>query len=133
VMGSDLFVGTLSAGVWRRPLSGMIVSVDAAGVVQDPQSLSVANHPNPFNPKTTIEYVVPALRGGGTGSGQVSVSVYDLLGREVATLVDEVKTPGAYRVQFDGGGLPSGMYICRLRQGAHEVSRMMVLTSEAAP
>jgi hypothetical protein len=57
----------------------------------------------------------------------VKLTVYDLLGREVAVLVNERKTPGTYEVRFDGGGLASGVYVCRLTAGAVVQSKTMVL------
>jgi bacillolysin len=68
------------------------------------------NYPNPFNPVTTISYDLPAPQ-------RVLIKVYDILGREVATLVDEWKPTGYYRTAFDGGSLPSGIYIYRLTAG----------------
>jgi hypothetical protein len=65
------------------------------------------NYPNPFNPTTTIRYQLP-------NAGHVMLKVYDMLGREVATLVDEMKEIGFYSVTFDGARLASGTYIARL-------------------
>ncbi len=65
------------------------------------------NYPNPFNPKTGVRFQVP-------GVSNVNITVYDLLGREVAVLVNEVKQPGTYTAQFDGKGLASGTYIYRM-------------------
>lgn len=79
------------------------------------------NYPNPFNPATRIPYSVG-------GSGFVSLKVYDVLGREVATLVNEVKQPGAYEVTFNGEGLPSGMYMYRLNAGNYSTAKKMLLT-----
>ena len=77
------------------------------------------NYPNPFNPSTTIRYSVAATGGGGSGSpdpgdGMVRLSVYDILGREVAVLVNEKKQPGSYTVTWNASGVASGLYICRL-------------------
>ena len=82
------------------------------------------NYPNPFNPATTIKYSIP---GVGTrhpaNAGQVTVSVqlkvYDVLGIEVATLVDEYKQPGSYRITFNAQNykLTSGIYFYSLRVG----------------
>lgn len=58
----------------------------------------------------------------------VTVKVYDLLGREVATLVSERKSPGHYAATFDGAGLPSGFYVCRMNAGEFTASRKMLLT-----
>ncbi len=76
-------------------------------------------YPNPFNPGTCIEYWVPGNTEQGSpdwgpGSSWVKLSVYDLLGREVETLVNEEKSAGSYAVFFDGSRLSSGMYLSRL-------------------
>jgi hypothetical protein len=88
------------------------------------------NYPNPFNPTTTIRYTV-AVQGGVTGlngqSSVVSVKVYDLLGREIATLVNERKAPGTYEVRFDGRDLSSGVYVCRMTAGAFSDVRKLIL------
>ena len=78
------------------------------------------NYPNPFNPSTTIEF-------GLDRSEMVRLSVYDLLGREVAVLVNDVQSAGTYRVSFDATDLASGVYLYRLATGAGSVSRRMVL------
>lgn len=78
------------------------------------------NYPNPFNPTTTIGFRVPSF-------GYVSLKVYDMLGREVATLVDKELASGSYKIQFDGSNLPSGVYIVRLIAGNYSESRKMLL------
>jgi hypothetical protein len=79
------------------------------------------NFPNPFNPETEIRYQV-------SGVSLVTLVVYDLLGREVATLVDEAKPPGLYTARFDGHVLASGVYMYRLQSGGKvETRKMMVL------
>ncbi len=65
------------------------------------------NFPNPFNPSTTIKYTVPQ-------NGPVTIKLYDVTGREVATLVNEVKTVGSYDLKFNASGLASGVYIYRM-------------------
>ncbi|MDZ7766259.1 MAG: T9SS type A sorting domain-containing protein [Melioribacteraceae bacterium] len=65
------------------------------------------NYPNPFNPTTSIKYQV-------SSSEKVILKVYDILGREIKTLVNEVKSPGSYEVQFDASQLASGVYFYRL-------------------
>lgn len=79
-----------------------------------------ANYPNPFNPTTTITY------GMGT-TGRVNLTVYDMLGRPVAVLVNDVRAAGEYRVSFDASGLASGLYIYRLTNGSESVTRTMTL------
>jgi len=78
------------------------------------------NYPNPFNPTTTISYGIPK-------PGNVKLIVYDLLGREVATLVNEFQQAGRYKVDFDGSKLASGMYIYRIESGSFTDSKKMLL------
>ena len=78
------------------------------------------NYPNPFNPATTIEFSIPS-------AGPVRLAVYDLLGKEVATLVDEQMSAGSYRVSFDARELPSGTYLYTLRSAGATVTQKMVL------
>jgi hypothetical protein len=90
------------------------------------------NYPNPFNPSTHIVYRVSGEKTGsrvsGLGSRWVKLAVYDVLGREVAVLVDGPKDPGEYSVQFDGSALGSGVYYYRLEVGGFVATRAMVLT-----
>jgi hypothetical protein len=76
------------------------------------------NYPNPFNPSTMIAFSIPA-------AGHVSLTVYDVLGREVATLVDRQMAPGSYEAVFDAAGLPSGLYIYRIVSGSFAETRKM--------
>ena len=78
------------------------------------------NHPNPFNPSTTIRYGLPA-------SGKVRLAVYDLLGRVVETLVDGVRPAGWHEVSFGGGTLSSGTYLYRLETPNRVITQTMVL------
>jgi hypothetical protein len=79
-----------------------------------------ANYPNPFNPRTTIGFELPI-------SAKVRLSVFDMLGREVAVLVNERKSAGVYEVSFNAEGLSSGIYIYRLHAGDFMQSRKIVL------
>ncbi len=92
------------------------------------------NYPNPFNPTTTIEYSIPTsspLAKRRTEEGFVTLKIYDVLGREVATLVNKKQSPGIYKVTFDAksaaGGLPSGVYIYQIRAGSFEQSKKLLL------
>jgi hypothetical protein len=84
------------------------------------------NYPNPFNPMTVVRYQVTGVREENAGSG-VRLAVYDLLGREVAVLVNERKSPGTYEVQWDATTFSSGVYICRMSAGEYVASRRMLL------
>jgi hypothetical protein len=68
------------------------------------------NYPNPFNPSTTINYSIPVETRHASSLQYVTLKVYDLLGREIATLIDEYKTPGNYEATFNASSLPSGVY-----------------------
>ncbi len=78
------------------------------------------NYPNPFNPATVISYRLPAL-------SNVTLRVYDVLGREVAALVNEVEQAGTYEIHFDGSRLPSGVYFYRLTAGTLTAVRKLVM------
>jgi carboxypeptidase T len=78
------------------------------------------NYPNPFNPTTTISFKIKE-------KGQVSLKVYNLLGMEVATIVNEIKTAGIYSVKFNGNNLPSGVYFYRLNAGNFTATKKLIL------
>jgi len=78
------------------------------------------NHPNPFNPSTIITYDLPK-------EGMVTIKIYDLLGREVKTLVDEYKSAGSYSVAFDARNLTSGTYFYRLTSGDFTEIKKLIL------
>jgi hypothetical protein len=78
------------------------------------------NYPNPFNPTTVISFDLPRV-------DHVSLVVYDLLGREVTTLLDEVVQAGSYRLKFDATGMAGGMYYYRIRSGSFTETRKMLL------
>jgi hypothetical protein len=78
------------------------------------------NYPNPFNPSTTISYNVPIQT-------EVRIAVYDILGKEVTTLVNTVKMPGTYQVSFNASQLTSGIYFYQMRAGSYSQTRKMML------
>ncbi len=118
-----------------------------------PPAVSIAdflldqNYPNPFsagggsafggNPTTTIRYSIPGkiiekdfagrFSAPGNSNGKVILKVYDILGREVAALVDKNQSPGNYEVQFNGNNLPSGIYFYRLSFGKFNQFKKMIL------
>jgi len=99
-------------------VGGKVTSVASDEI---PLDFSLAqNYPNPFNPGTVIEFDIPA-------KSNVKLIVYDVLGREVAVLVDEELPAGRYKVRFDGRGLSSGVYFYELRAGKFRDVKKMVL------
>ena len=93
------------------------------------------NYPNPFNPSTTIRYSIPSVERDLSYSNgselksalQVSLKVYDMLGRDVATLVNQTQSPGNYAVIFDAIGLASGLYFYKLSVGGFISTKKMIL------
>jgi hypothetical protein len=87
------------------------------------------NYPNPFNPTTTIKYSIPSViaRSGATRQSLVQLKVYDILGREVKTLVNKEQAPGNYSVKFDASQLSSEIYFYRLQSGKFIQTRKMIL------
>jgi len=83
------------------------------------------NYPNPFNPTTTIRFTIPKSERQETQD--VSITVFDLLGSEVKTLVNEEKHSGEYSIVFDASSLPSGIYIYILQAGSKRISKKMLL------
>ncbi len=84
------------------------------------------NYPNPFNPTTTIQYTIPVERLHAK-SLQVQLKVYDLLGREIATLVNRNQKPGSYKVIFDASNFSTGIYFYQLNYGSKRIVKKMML------
>jgi hypothetical protein len=113
-------LATHSNGVWQRPLNEVVSAVPGEEGGQ-PATLELhQNYPNPFNATTNVEFRM-------MNAGFVSLQVFDVLGRRVATLVEEDLLPGSHSATFDAGGLASGLYICRLEVGTLSESRKMLL------
>jgi hypothetical protein len=85
------------------------------------------NYPNPFNPSTTIKYSIPANLNGRTAMHVVTLTVYDILGRQVATLVNKKQSPGNYQVSFSSKGLSSGIYLYKLQYNGRALTKKMIL------
>lgn len=116
-----LFVALADGQVVELPVAngGDLVALAKPDAIPDRFELS-QNYPNPFNPTTTIAYslIEPT---------QVSLKVYDMLGREVTTLVDEYKEAGEHKVEFNANGIPSGVYFYRISAGELTDTRKMTL------
>ncbi len=118
--------GTLYVDNLRLKYPGNITGVEKVPVVPSLFRLE-QNYPNPFNPSTVISYHLPAGQAGLPVNSRVTISVYDILGREVATLVNEQKPAGTYSVQFDASKLSSGIYFYRLKAGSNTEMKKMIL------
>ncbi len=113
---TDLNAGSAQA---NRPnitfiLNSIVNVTNTGNAIPKEFSLS-QNYPNPFNPVTKIKFDIP--ENGKLNSGIVTLKVYDILGKEVATLVNGKLSPGSYIVDFDGSGLASGIYFYQLAAG----------------
>ena len=113
-----VFAGTDSS-VWRRSFTEIIGIQKISELVPSTFSLH-QNYPNPFNPNTNIRFDLPK-------SGSVKLVVFDALGREVVTLVNEKLPPGAYEVDWNGSNYPSGVYFYTLRAGDSKETKKMLL------
>ncbi|MGA9292629.1 MAG: T9SS type A sorting domain-containing protein [Ignavibacteriaceae bacterium] len=115
-----IFAGT-EEGLWRLryPIPGSITGVESSQEVPAGFVLE-QNYPNPFNPMTVITYRLPV-------TGNTTLKVYDVLGRPVATLVNEHQAAGSHSVKFYAGGLPSGVYFYKLQAGSFVRTKKMIL------
>jgi hypothetical protein len=98
-----------------------VIITGAGEETQTPDRFTLSqNYPNPFNPSTQINFAIPE-------ASEVRLGIYDLLGQEVRTLVQEQLQPGTYEISFDGTGLPSGAYFYRLQANGFVATRRLVL------
>ncbi len=105
----------------HRLITGTITDVADQHSDVDPTEFRLyQNYPNPFNPSTEIRYQIPS-------AGHVSLKVFDLLGREVATLVNEIKQPGTYRVTWNALGYASGVYFYQLMAETFRQTKRLLL------
>ena len=112
-----IFAGT-EGGVFRSVQATTSVREVSTGL---PEALALdKNYPNPFNPSTTIRFTIQV-------TGFTTLKVYDVLGREVATLVSEVLALGSYNTKWDAAGFPSGVYLYRLQTGEFTETKKLLL------
>ncbi|MFZ4590732.1 MAG: T9SS type A sorting domain-containing protein [Ignavibacteria bacterium] len=117
--GNYIIAGTNTAFVWRRALSELTSVYNSN--IEIPSSYSLSqNYPNPFNPMTNVKFSI-------VKSGDVKIVVYDVMGREVQTLLNERLNAGTYEVKFDGSGLTSGVYFYRMVTGEFTKTKRMLL------
>ena len=100
---------------------GLVNAIKEYEPIVGPRSFKLEqNYPNPFNPSTVISYTIP-------NNAFVSLKIYNVLGKEVATLVNEDKSSGIYHVTFDASHLPSGMYVYSVKAGKFTQTKKMLL------
>jgi hypothetical protein len=114
-----LAIGTHSRGVFTTQIPASPTVVENRSQMPEKYNLE-QNYPNPFNPSTSIKYQIP-------NANFVSLKVYDVAGREVATLVNGKKEAGEHMAQLNARNLPSGVYFYTLRSGGHSSSKKMLL------
>ena len=119
VSGDYVFAGT-AEGVWRRPLSDLLTELGDQEKEISQRFLLHQNYPNPFNGTTSIRYELPA-------KSYVTLKVFDLLGREIAELVNATQDIGYKSVQFNSTDLPSGVYFYRLNAGTFTQTEKLML------
>jgi hypothetical protein len=103
-------------------LNGLVKTVSGVASAEGlPGNFALSqNYPNPFNPSTNFEYRI-------VNTGSVRLTVIDILGRTVATLVNEARQPGIYTIRWDASAFPSGVYYYRLQAGTFVDTKKMVL------
>ena len=109
-----------TTSLYKRDLGVFLTSAEEESIEQPDQVSLMQNYPNPFNPTTNIEFVLPQ-------ASQVSLKVYNMLGQQVAVLVNNRLGAGSQTIQFEASNLASGMYIYRLDAGGFTQTRKMLL------
>lgn len=119
--GTNLFTGGYFNGIWMRPLSEMVTSVQTPFSSLPTRFSLFQNFPNPFNPSTTVTFAIPTKT-------YVTIMIFDVLGREVSTLVSEQLQPGNYTRQWNAINKPSGVYFYRLQtETTSETKKLLLL------
>jgi len=118
--GGNKWIGTIQGGIAVFNGTGIIKKIVKPNNNVPGKIVLLQNYPNPFNPTTTINYSIPK-------SGLVTIKVYDVLGKEVRTLVNEEKTAGNYSVQFNGNNLSSGIYFYRMQSDNLSQTKKLIL------
>jgi hypothetical protein len=119
-----------NGGVWRYSLAKMNTPV-LSSTIEIPLTFSLyQNYPNPFNPVTKIRFDIPndlSFQRKLESSSTVTLKIYDIIGREIQTLVNENLNPGTYEVTFDGSNFASGIYFYKLIAGDFAQTKSMIL------
>ena len=125
----DMILGEYNGNfTYYKNLFSPITDVENEKVTTLPDDYTLyQNYPNPFNPSTTISYAIPNVTLSVVEGSRVQLIVYDILGNEIATLVNEEKPAGSYEVRFDANGLSSGVYFYSLKVNGVTYSKSMML------
>jgi hypothetical protein len=115
VQGQDAYV--YNFGVDITPVSG--INITSNNLIPKEYNLE-QNYPNPFNPMTKINFDLPK-------SGMVSIKIYDILGKEIKTILNEVKNPGSYSIELDCSAFLSGVYFYKIETGGFISTKKMIL------
>ncbi len=118
ISGSNLLAGTFGGGIWEREITQLVSSGVSLNQISD--SCLSQNFPNPFSKSTTIPFNL-------LDRAFVSMKMYDITGREVATLANETLDAGSYTRTFNGEGMPNGTYLCRFEAGAIREEKTLLL------
>jgi hypothetical protein len=117
-----LYAATSGSGVFRSYYTTVGITSNTKDL---PTEFSLTqNYPNPFNPATKIKFDIPTSRGT---RGVTQLIIYDVLGKEIATPVNEQLNPGTYEIEWDGSNYPSGVYFYKLITNDYSETKKMVL------
>lgn len=116
----NVFIGTTSSGVWKRPLSEVLTEVENKTNIIPTGFILKQNYPNPFNPTTTISFTLPS-------KSFVSLKIFDVMGREVSILIDEELSAGKQTRQWNAVDVASGMYFYQLKAGSFTETKKLLL------
>ncbi len=123
----NVWIGGSDWGISTVNENEIVAVEDENNQIQPVRFLLEQNYPNPFNPTTKIRYSIPAPPNLPKGEALIQLKVYDILGREVTTLVNENQQTGNYEVTFDGSNLASGVYLYQLRVNNFVSTKKLVL------
>jgi photosystem II stability/assembly factor-like uncharacterized protein len=141
IVYDNKIIAATSSGLWQRDISEIITGIAEQNTQLTASYKLDQNYPNPFNPSTKIKYSIPVVDANFASTTLVQLKVYDILGNEVATLVNEEQPAGSYEVEFQSsvgnrqmasgvsskGGYTSGVYFYQLRLGSFSQTRKMIV------
>lgn len=109
---NKIYVNNASRTYIDLPMINFVIGINNITEVIPENFRLYQNYPNPFNPITKIRFDIPS--NGRSKTANVKITIYDIIGREILTLVNQNLQPGTYEVEFNGSGYPSGLYFCRM-------------------